>query len=145
MDPLHGDVSTEILAVNKQGSEGGQRGAVQRGREALLLQQLIVLRVKTTHAQATVDWHWNNKQIRISCHEGLHNLHCQSVEKTRARLQPKRVQVSACRPRDRNNRNRRVAPAALQIRAALNEDLGLFKLPHKRVPATNSANNIQLF
>lgn len=32
------------------------------GRETLLLQQLIVLRVKTTHAPATVDWHCNNKQ-----------------------------------------------------------------------------------
>lgn len=38
-------------------------------REALLLPQLIVLRVKTTHAQATVDWHCNNKQSLFSAIE----------------------------------------------------------------------------
>lgn len=42
---------------------------MQGGREPLLLQQLIVLRVKTTHAQATVDWHWNNKQSIFSAIE----------------------------------------------------------------------------
>ena len=66
------------------------------------------------------------------------------MEKARVRLQPKWVQVSACTTRDRNNRNHRVAPAALQIRATLNEDPRLFELPHKRVPEMNNADNIQL-
>lgn len=39
---------------------------MQGGKEALLLQQLIVLRVKTMHAQATEDWHCNNKQSLFS-------------------------------------------------------------------------------
>lgn len=61
------------------------------------------------------------------------------------RLQPKWAQVSACATRPRNNRNHRVAPAALQIRATLNEDLRLFKPPHERATEMNNADNIQLF
>lgn len=53
------------------------------------------------------------------------------------------MQVSACTTQDRNNRNHRVAPAALQIRAMLNEDPRLFQPPHKRVPEMNNADNIQ--
>lgn len=114
------------------------------GRETLLLQQLIVLRVKTTHAPATADWHCNNKQSVLLpgsfIQSGLSG-GSGKVKGGRSRSGCK----YACATRHRNNRNRRAAPAALQIRGALNEEPRPLRPPHQRVPPMNNAGNIQHF
>lgn len=108
--------------------------------QTLSLQQLIVLRVKTTHAHATADWHCNNKQSTFSTIE-VYKIGIVRQWKSPLKSGSK---VSACRTQHRNNRNPRVAPAALQIRATLTEDPGLFKLPPQGVPPMIHDNAIAL-